>query len=95
MAGSEFTVSYSQWINPYTGASTGGQAFYSTTSQQPVVRRLAPPAPAYSFRLPGVSYSYGDSKGEVVEKEEEEEEKEEEEEEESGMIASRHPDSSP
>ena len=78
MSGPGYTVSYSQWTNPYTGASTGGQAYYSTTAQQPVVRRLAPPTPVYSFRYPGVSYGYADSS----------EEEEGEGEEESGMINS-------
>ncbi len=81
MAGPGYTVSYSPWTNPYTGVSTGGQAYYSTSAQQPVVRRLAPPNPAYGFRYPGVSYSYGVS--------------EDKEEEESGMIASRRPDPCP
>src|SRR5690242_424200 len=80
MAGPGYTVSYSPWINPYTGTSTAGQAYYSTASQQQAVRRLAPPAPPYAFRYPGVSYSYGN--------------RESEEEEESGTIASRRPNSS-
>jgi len=75
MAGPGYNVSYSPWINPYTGASTAGQPYYSTNTQQPTVRRLTPTTPAYSFRYPGYSYSYGDS--------------ESEEEDASGMPASR------
>jgi hypothetical protein len=63
MAGPGYTVSYSPWINPYTGASTAGSAYYTTTSQQPAVRRLTPTT-QYSYRYPGVSYGYGESESE-------------------------------
>jgi hypothetical protein len=48
---SGYKVSYSPWTNPYTGVvNTPGQNFYATSStQQPVFRRLAVPAPLYRY----------------------------------------------
>ena len=58
MTGPGYTVSYSQWTNPYTGGT--GQTYYTASSaDQPPYRRLVPPSPAKVFRYPGVSYSYG------------------------------------
>lgn len=71
MSNPTYTVSYSQWTNPYTGASTGGQAYYPTNTSQPAYRRLALPTTPL-VRYPSVNYGY-------------KEESEEEEDEESGM----------
>lgn len=60
MAGLGYTVSYKPWVNPYTGTLTGALACCSTTSQQSVVRRLAP-ATTFPYKYPSFSYGYGDS----------------------------------
>lgn len=63
MSGLPYNVSYAQWTNPFTGTSTGGRAYYATSAQQPIVRRLVP-QPTAKFTYPGVSYGYADTKEE-------------------------------